>query len=182
MAVSMNFLSAVLVLILGIGIIYQLATLLTHKKPTEEEKKALPKTEEGIIIGRSTLLLRITSGMGAFLVIVDNKTDLGVMALSSLAILSGIIFLGILQQEKIQKKEILKYLILSGVFFAFACLGKPTAFVDIALFGIFLVGLRFSAISSLGIGMILAGVLRYLGILSSTDMLSLTQAKYFIIL
>jgi hypothetical protein len=35
------------------------------------------------------------------------------MALSSLALLSGIIFLGILQQEKVEKKEIRKYLILS---------------------------------------------------------------------
>jgi len=31
--------------------------------------------------------------MGAFLVFVDNKTDLGVMALTILAILSGFVFL-----------------------------------------------------------------------------------------
>lgn len=124
----------------------------------------------------------MTSGMGAFLVIVDNKTDLGVMAISSLALLSGIIFLGILQQGQAQKKEIRKYLILSGIFFAFACLAKTTAFVDIALFGIFLIGIRFSPICSLGIGSILAGVVRYLEILTSNEMLSLTQAKYLVII
>ena len=39
------------------------------------------------------LLFWLTSGMGAFLVFVDNKTDLGVMALTILAMLSGFIFL-----------------------------------------------------------------------------------------
>jgi hypothetical protein len=33
------------------------------------------------------------SGMGAFLVFVDNKTDLGVMSLTMLALMSGFIFI-----------------------------------------------------------------------------------------
>jgi hypothetical protein len=63
------------------------------------------------------LLLWLTSGMGAFLVIVDNKTDLGVMAFSLLALLAGMIFLGIFQAKDIKKSEILKYLIIAGFFF-----------------------------------------------------------------
>ncbi|MDR2540890.1 MAG: hypothetical protein LBD11_03800 [Candidatus Peribacteria bacterium] len=91
--------------------------------------------------------------MGAFLVMVDNKTDLGVMALSLLALLAGMIFLGIAQHKDLHKKEIFKYLIITGVFFAFATLAKSTAFVDLALFGIFLIGLWISPRSAVGVGL-----------------------------
>jgi hypothetical protein len=35
----------------------------------------------------------MTSGMGAFLVFIDNKTDMGVLALMTLALLGGFLFL-----------------------------------------------------------------------------------------
>gem|GEM_PF-6220040 len=45
-------------------------------------------------------LLWLMSGMGAFLVFVDNKTDLGVMSLTMLALLSGFIFLQRVEESK----------------------------------------------------------------------------------
>jgi hypothetical protein len=44
-------------------------------------------------IGWMYFLLWLMSGMGAFLVFVDNKTDLGVMSLTMLALMSGFIFI-----------------------------------------------------------------------------------------
>jgi hypothetical protein len=120
--------------------------------------------------------------MGAFLVMVDNKTDLGVMALSLLALLAGMIFLGILQQKNNEKKEIFRYLIIAGVFFAFASLAKPTAFVDLALFGVFLIGLWISPWSAVGVGLGLAGILRYMNILTSSFLISETNAKRLLII
>ncbi len=61
----------------------------------------LPKSKMlGISVGRAIFLLWLTSGMGAFLVMVDNKTDLGVMAFSLLALLGGAIFLHQLIHQK----------------------------------------------------------------------------------
>jgi hypothetical protein len=136
----------------------------------------------GIIVGRSVLFLRLTSGMGAFLVMVDNKTDLGVMALSLLALLAGMIFLGIQQQPSINKQEIWKYLVIAGVFFSFACLAKATAFVDVALFGIFLIGVWISPRSALGVGLGLMGILRVMNILTSSFMLTQGEAHWLIII
>jgi hypothetical protein len=45
------------------------------------------------------MLFWLTSGMGAFLVFVDNKTDLGVMAMTILAILSGFILLKVVAEH-----------------------------------------------------------------------------------
>jgi multidrug transporter EmrE-like cation transporter len=92
------------------------------------------------------------------------------------------IFLGILQQKTAEKKEIWRYLIIAGIFFSFACLAKPTAFVDIALFGMFLVGLRISPRSALGIGLGLGGILRYMNILTSSFMITQGEAKWLIII
>ncbi|MDR2189796.1 MAG: hypothetical protein LBP53_00980 [Candidatus Peribacteria bacterium] len=182
----MNFLSAVLVLVFGIGLVYQVVAFFTTPRSDKQEKAdLLPSTAPtvGIGIGRSILLLRLTSGMGAFLVMVDNKTDLGVMALSLLALLAGMIFLGILnQQDKQDKKELIRYLCIAGIFFAFATLAKPTAFVDFALFGVFLIGIWISPWSAIGVGLGLAGVLRYMNVLTSSFLLSETNAKWLIII
>jgi hypothetical protein len=185
-AVSMNFLSAVLVVLFGIALVYQigelLPTFLSHKKEKADNKEGKKASSLAIGIGRAILLLRLTSGMGAFLVMVDNKTDLGVMALSLLALLAGMIFLGILQQQERERKEIFRYLIIAGIFFAFATLAKPTAFVDLTLFGIFLIGLRISPWSAVGVGVGVAGILRYMNILTSSFLLSETNAKRLIII
>lgn len=90
------------------------------------------------------LLLWLMSGMGAFLVFVDNKTDLGVMSLTMLALLSGFVFLRYVDQPDTHDhvpQTITKYALLSGIFFGLATMAKPTAFQDILIFGMFLIGI-----------------------------------------
>jgi len=86
--------------------------------------------------------------MGAFLVFVDNKTDLGLMAIILLAMFSGFIFISYLAQNKDSSKKInkesLKYVIVSAFMFALAALTKATAVTDIMIFAVMLVGLWFN--------------------------------------
>ncbi len=211
-AVSLNFRSAILTLIFWIGIVSEVVSFFRTKEQDSEdwetavlEKKWVcacgrtntgkncvkcgkvnPHTIEskkgiGTLVGRSTLLLWLTSGMGAFLVMVDNKTDLGVMAISSLALLSWIIFIKNFQAGE-TKKQMIKYILVAGFLFGCACLAKVTAFVDLALFGILFIGLEVSSFSALGMGFILAGVLRYLNILTSSFIINETTATAFIVI
>ena len=133
------------------------------------------------IMGRCINLLWLTSWMGAFLVIVDNKSDLWIMAISTLALLSWMIFIQNLHKKQ-EKSQLIKYVILSGFLFACACLAKVTAFVDIVLFFIFLIGLEISSFTALGVWFIVAWVLRYLNILTSSIIISETLAKVFIVI
>lgn len=70
-AVAMNFLSGILVLILGTGLIKE---VISYFAPKKEEDEAV--TTVALYSGWMMLLFWLTSGMGAFLVFVDNKTDL----------------------------------------------------------------------------------------------------------
>ncbi len=111
-AVAMNFLSGIFVLIFGTGLIKE---AITYFAPTQDEQDTT--TTLGVYSGWMMLLFWLTSGMGAFLVFVDNKTDLGVMALTILAILSGFIFLKYISDNS-QKglklhRDSLKYIIIS---------------------------------------------------------------------
>lgn len=122
----------------------------TITKPKEiedaEKNHALPYKPLLISIGWCVLLLRLTSGMGAFLVFIDNKTDLGVMGLTLLALLSGLIFFNKIQQAPTHQttldRSTRSYIAVSGVFFALSAMAKPTAFQDALLFGLLLVGVR----------------------------------------
>ncbi len=67
----MNFLSGLLVLIFGTGLIRE---VITYFAPKQDEDDTV--TSLGFYSGWMMLLFRLTSGMGAFLVFVDNKTDL----------------------------------------------------------------------------------------------------------
>ena len=130
--------------------------------------------------GRTTLLLWLTSWMGAFLVIVDNKTDLWVMALSLLALLAGLIFI----QNKINstdRKELVKYIIIAGLMFGFATMCKVTAFVDFTLFWLFLVALWMSPVMSLWLWVMVMWLVRKFNILTSYIMLSNSAATWLII-
>ena len=119
--------------------------------------------------------------MWAFLVIVDNKSDLWVMAISLLALLAWLIFIQKIKDSK-EKKEVLKYIIIAWLFFWFAALAKITAFVDFALFGLLLVGLWMSPVISLWLWMIVIWLVRKLNILTSSVMLTDTNAFRFIII
>ena len=112
-AVAMNFLSGVLVLIFGTGLIKEVIAYFAPKKEEENDIS----TTLGFYSGWMMLLFWLTSGMGAFLVFVDNKTDLGVMALTILAILSGFIFLKYVLDNREHglklHRDSLKYIIIS---------------------------------------------------------------------
>jgi type IV secretory pathway TrbL component len=111
-AVAMNFLSGVLVLVFGTGLIKEVIGYFAPKNDEEETITTL-----GMYSGWMMLLFWLTSGMGAFLVFVDNKTDLGVMALTILAILSGFIFLRYVSTTREHGLKLhwdsLKYIIIS---------------------------------------------------------------------
>ena len=195
-AISMNNLSSTFVLIFWIAVIFQIFTLISWDKERNseyKEEKAEEKKWKNSITGKSfanwnwitiwwyILLLWLTSWMGAFLVIVDNKTDLWVMALSLLALLAGLIFLQNRNNSR-DKKEILKYLIIAWLFFWFAALAKITAFVDLALFGLLLVWLWFSPIISLWIWIMVMWLVRKFNILTSATMITDENATRFIII
>ena len=190
-AISMNNISAALVLIFWIAIIFQIFTIVSSKKEkNDEEKSELKKWKNSIleadisnwnwiIMWRYILLLWLTGWMWAFLVIVDNKTDLWVMALSLLALLAGLIFIQIRNSN--DKKEVLKYVLIAWLFFGFATLAKITAFVDLVLFWLLLVGLRFSPLTSLWVWAIAMWFVRKFNILTSSVMLNNTAATWLII-
>ena len=192
-AVSMNNISAFLVLIFWIAIIFQLFSLINAKKEKNEDEKSELKKWKNIIaeveMDNSNwttmwwymLLLWLTGWMWAFLVIVDNKTDLWVMALSLLALLAGLIFL---QNRKAStdKKDLLKYIIIAWLFFGFAALAKITAFVDFVLFGLLLVWLRFSSLTSLWLWIMAMWLVRKFNVLTSSVMLTDEHATWLIII
>lgn len=145
-AVSMNFLSWLFVLFFGLWVVKEIINFF--------EKKINDIKEWNLIKNISFyswwfwLLLWLTSWMWAFLVFVDNKTDLWVMAMTLLAILSWIIFINQVKdhKEKWLKlwTETSKYIMLSWLFFTFASMSKPTAFLDILLFALLLLWLWFN--------------------------------------
>ena len=192
-AISMNNISASLVLIFWIAIVFQVFSLINENKKNknEEEIKAELKKWNQItskelsnwnwfVMWWTILLLWLTCWMWAFLVIVDNKTDLWVMAISLLALLAGLIFL---QNRKSSddKKELLKYVLIAWLFFGFAALAKITAFVDLVLFGLLLVCLRFWSLTSLGLWIMVMWFVRKFNILTSSVMLTDENATWFII-
>ena len=139
-AVSMNFLAWPLCLIFGLLLIKEVLDFFIPKKDDENEAVRWIS----FATWWSTLLLWLSSGMWAFLVFVDNKTDLGVMAITILAMLSWFIFIRYIAEHKskwIIDKESVKYLVVSWIFFALACMSKPTAFIDVAVFGVLLCAL-----------------------------------------
>ncbi|MBP6911258.1 hypothetical protein KBC03_06810 [Patescibacteria group bacterium] len=81
----MNFLSGIFVLVFGLILVKEVVRFM-HGSNAKENSTMF-------VIGWALLLLWLTSGMGAFLVFVDNKTDLGVMALTILALYSGFFFI-----------------------------------------------------------------------------------------
>lgn len=169
LAVAMNFLSGPLTLLLGLGIIKEILWYFTKKQEAEEKEY-----DFWFYLGWFLLLLRLTSGMGAFLVFVDNKTDLGVMTITLLALLSGFIFMSYLKKHNTKEEIRLasKYIITSGVFFSLASMAKPTAFIDIALFGLVMIALRFNPIITIGIGTMIVGATGVLKIANAPDLLS----------
>lgn len=185
-AVAMNFLSGILVLIFGTGLIKEVISYFTSKKEENEEEKNDVATTVWLYSGWMMLLFWLTSGMGAFLVFVDNKTDLGVMALTILAMLSGFIFLKYVLNNREHwlkiHRDSLKYIIISWVMFARALMAKQTAFIDIAMFGLLLIWLWINSLIAIGAGIMTIGMTWILQIANAPDMLNPVVGKYIVLI
>jgi len=124
--ISFNFVSAILLLFFSFMLINTLIKLLNISKP---------KQELVIWLWYILIITWLTSWMWAFLVFVDNKTDLAVLMYVVLALFMLLYtFLRWKQDNKENlnedKKTTILFLILAGVFFAFANTIKPTATFD----------------------------------------------------
>lgn len=179
-AVAMNFLSGIFVMIFWLGLIDEVLNFFAKKKEDLGTK--------GIwfAFGWTGLLFRLTSGMGAFLVFVDNKTDLWVLAMTTLALLSGFIVIKMLSQYppswKLLSREVLKYVMVSGFLFSLASMAKPTAFIDIALFGVLLTALWIDEIIALWIGVVLLGITGIMWMGNAADMMNPILGKWIAVI
>lgn len=180
-AVSMNFLSWPLCLIFWLLLIKEVLDFFISKKDDDED------VVKWISFATwwATLLLWLCSGMWAFLIFVDNKTDLWVMALTILAILSWFIFIRYIAEHKCQwiiDKESVKYLVVSWLFFALACMAKPTAFIDVAIFGVLLCALWLNSFVWLWVGLIWLWFMWILKPLSAAQFMTVTLWKWLIVI
>lgn len=142
LATVSNFFSWIFVLIFWMWLIRETIDLINDNLSWNNQKYNTFLKEIVFYIWRFLLLLWLTSWMGAFLVFVDNKTDLWVLSLVVLAIYSWIVFIRNIKFEENKKnwfnRTMLKYTIISWLLFALATMAKPTAFLDFANFWIFL--------------------------------------------
>ncbi len=88
--------------------------------------------------------------MGAFLVFVDNKTDLAVMFFAVLALYAGIEFIASILANTATKKTIRQQAIVAGIIFAAAAIAKPTGLFDIVHFAVMFLLQREAALVGLG--------------------------------
>ena len=158
----------------------QLDKALDEKKESEiENKKEFIIKSVLFLLWFILLLTWLTSGMGAFLVFVDNKMDLAMLCFSMLAILSTIKMLGTVSgnegddkienkeknidliQNKVNyfKKDYIIYAIFAWFFFAIANIIKPTANLDVMGMGLIIAILWFGGLALLSIILVAVWVL-----------------------
>jgi hypothetical protein len=66
--------------------------------------------------------------------------------------------------------------------FAWALMSKQTAFIDIALFGLLLVGLWIDSIIAIGVGIMTVGMTGILKIANAPDMMTPVAGKYIMLI
>jgi hypothetical protein len=156
-AVQMNFLSGIFVLLFGV---WALAELLNLLKDTTKHDKGPSLYYAALWMWWFYWLLWLTSWMWAFLVFVDNKTDLWVLSLILLALYGGFVFLRTVSANNyVITPESKRMVIISWVFFALAAASKPTAMFDVANFGFFLWVVLFGFIGVLWLFLLIMWVL-----------------------
>ncbi len=172
LTVLMNFLSGPLVLLASWFLLHAFIEYLQDKK--WDQKHSLSYSMTILCVWRFLMLLWLTSGMWAFLVFVDNKTDLAVMFFGVIALYVWIQFIRILSQknsniEGINHKTVVQYAIIAGLFFAASILAKPTGMFDM---------IHFAVLFLMQWQVVLFGVWAYiaiLGFLWKTQMLLIYQ-------
>lgn len=183
-AVSMNFLSWIFVLLFSLGVIKEILNFFEKKLETIKDWSLIKNIS--FYSGWFWILLWLTSWMWAFLVFVDNKTDLWVMAMTILAILSWIIFINHIKNHKEKWLEISlnnsKYVIISWLFFTIASMSKPTAFLDIALFGLLLVWFWFNWIMATWAWISIMWMMWVLQVGNAFDFISVWLGKELIVI
>lgn len=167
-AVVLNFISGPLALIFWLGALRKVVNYFLPSLIWQNDNTSVSHLP--FALGWMYFLLWLMSGMGAFLVFVDNKTDLGVMALSMLALMGGFLFLSKTGDTHTlhnasHEKETTFYAILSGIFFSAAIMAKPTAFQDVLIFGLLIVALRWSWLGATGLFFVVLGAFAKLKIL-----------------
>ena len=66
--------------------------------------------------------------------------------------------------------------------FAWALMAKQTAFIDVALFGLLLVGLWIDSVIAIGLGIMTVGVTGILQIANARDMMTPVVGKYVVMI
>jgi hypothetical protein len=164
-AVVMNFLSAVLVVM----IMTWWLTRRVIRYMSLSDKPALYQTSWVV------LLSWLTSGMGAFLVFVDNKSDFGILAITLCALILVFDWLPKLEGRDQEDKSIedkvsttlqtlwtlktLQPVILSGLVAGVAIFSKPTSLFDFASVVVLFAGIVAGAWAMVGTGLVVIGVM-----------------------
>ena len=171
--VQFNYLTAMFTFITTLGIIGKTIQLVKRKDDTDQQEKL------SMSLGWFVKLLWLTSGMGAFLVFIDNKSDFGIMYLSCLGLFAGLGYIDYLvkkynsdSQDDIEVKEGRNDLYLSGFFFALAVASKVTALFDAMNFIFLLVGFVLGGFVLVGVALIVMGALAYLGLNGVSNFIS----------
>lgn len=181
-ALVTNFFSGVFVLLLWIGVVRVLVEYLTN---------ALDKATKKIVnvpflMGLWSILWIswLTSGMWAFLVFVDNKTDLWMLTFLLLWLLAWLYALGVYRNwsdtKTVSTSWWFRPIVLSWIFFAWWVLSKPTALFDLITFTVFTRWTLIWLVSALWIVSIVIWILVYLQIKGMGTYMPQSRAKYFI--
>lgn len=182
--VEMNYLTAIFTLVATLGLINY---TISHFSFAWEGSK---KYDYSFMLWWFLKLLWLTSGMGAFLVIVDNKTDFWVMFLATMGLFAGIVaFKNFLQNKTTWEEDDLghttnrvssyiPYIILSGIFFAVAMASKPTATFDTLNYLLLIIWFTLGPVLLLWFSLLVMWVLTKLGMNWVGNFISEWFAKY----
>ena len=145
----MNFLTGIWALC---AVLVTLKQLILYGSPDTIESDSSSVAHH---IGWFAMLLWMTSGMGAFLLFVDNKTDMAIMTMTTLALYFGFKHLNSMVQNLAPHR---RYLIFSGVLFGIAVVSKPTALFDSLNFALLLLFTTIGLVGIIGVGVMTWGV------------------------
>lgn len=134
-----NFFSWVFVLLFFLALSKEVLNYFSSDETTDNADRSLMVFYFAWLL----ILLWLTSGMWAFLVFVDNKTDMWVLAIIILAMYSWFVWLKSVKDanknnESVLQKYTLTKFWISWFLFAMAVMAKPTAFLDAVWFGLLL--------------------------------------------
>lgn len=167
-AVQMNFLSGIFVLIGMLSLFHEVISLIQNYRNHSQTSSSATWIHHALFfLGWMYILLWLTSGMGAFLVFVDNKTDLWIMTLVVLGLIPGIRLINYLIYQSNNDVDTRVYsqttlALLSWIFFAIAVLSKPTALFDVMSYGLLFVWLLCGIIMMCGVMFVLPAILSLL--------------------